>query len=137
MFVFRNLRRDRGGKILLNLSISLLMLNIVFLIGSVIGYAFKNVDLEQRAKTSDRVWSAGTETTVNQAHVDICTALTISVHYLVLSSLSWMLVEAVHMYQLLILVFANSETCFMLKRMASAWGRNNWNVVIKKCIDLN
>ncbi|KAI9556627.1 hypothetical protein GHT06_016417 [Daphnia sinensis] len=120
--LFRNLRRDRGGKILLNLSISLLMLNIIFLVGSILGTAFKNVDLEQRAKMSDRVWAAGTESPVNQAHIDICTALTISVHYLVLSSLSWMLVEAVHMYQLLILVFANSETCFMLKRMVSAWG---------------
>lgn len=99
------------------------MLNIIFLVGSILGTSFKNVDLEQRAKMSDRVWAAGTELPVNQAHIDICTALTISVHYLVLSSLSWMLVEAVHMYQLLILVFANSETCFMLKRMVSAWGK--------------
>ena len=94
------------------------MLNVIFLVGSILGTAYKNVDMEQRAQMSERIWAAP----VSQAHVDICTALTISVHYLVLSSLSWMLVEAVHMYQLLILVFANSETCFMLKRTVAAWG---------------
>ena len=122
--MYRNLRRDRGGKILLNLSVSLLMLNVVFLISSVIGSSFKSIDLEQRAKAMDRVWAAGTEQSISQAHLDICTALTIGVHYLILSSLSWMLVEAVHMYQLLILVFANSETFFMLKRVVAAWGKD-------------
>lgn len=124
--MIRNLRRDRGGKILLNLSISLLMLNIVFLVGSIMGTAFRTVDAENKIEqlAPDRVFVAGAEPTptVSQAQTDVCMALTVAVHYLILTSLSWMLVEAVHMYQLLILVFANSETFFMLKRLLAAWG---------------
>ena len=44
------------------------------------------------------------------------------VHYLVLSSLCWMLVEAINMYQLIITVFATAESSFMLKRLLFAWG---------------
>jgi hypothetical protein len=54
--------------------------------------------------------------------VDVCTGVAVLTHYLVLTSLMWMLVEAINMYQLLITVFATSETKFMCKRMLCAWG---------------
>ena len=55
-------------------------------------------------------------------YAEWCARLAVVVHYLLLTSMCWMLVEAVHMYQLLITVFANSETSFMLKRTLAAWG---------------
>lgn len=55
--------------------------------------------------------------------VNLCMAVAMLTHYFVLTSLSWMLVEAVNMYQLLITVFATSETNFMIKRILCAWGK--------------
>ncbi|XP_049782689.1 uncharacterized protein LOC126184353 [Schistocerca cancellata] len=92
---FRSLNRDRSGKILLNLCVSLLLMNLSFLLVMV----KNNVHL-----------------------VDVCILVAILTHYFVLTSLAWMLVEAVNMYQLLITVFATSEIRFMLKRMIFAWG---------------
>jgi hypothetical protein len=67
--------------------------------------------------------------------VDVCTGVAVLTHYLVLTSLMWMLVEAINMYQLLITVFATSETKFMCKRMLCAWGTSkNYNYL--KCIFL-
>lgn len=37
--------------------------------------------------------------------------------------IGWMLVEGVHMYQLLISVFVKPETRFLLKRSLCAWGK--------------
>lgn len=96
------MRRDRGGKILLNLCISLLLLNVVFLISAILGSVRQEDEADGMAES--RVWVAGRqdqheEAGVNQAHVDVCAGLSITLHYLVLSSLGWMLVEAVHMYQ--------------------------------------
>ena len=92
------MRRDRGGKILLNMCISLLALNVIFLVGSILGSAYEDFDRLQ--STQERVWVAGrNETQVSTAQIDFCTSLTVAVHYLVLSSLAWMLVEAIHMYQ--------------------------------------
>lgn len=51
-----------------------------------------------------------------------CVTIAILLHYFVLSSLLWMLVEAMHMHQLLITVFSSSETHVLLKRMLLAWG---------------
>lgn len=98
----------------------------MFLTGSIIGHTFTNVDLKDPTESLDpnRIW-VGLEQTVSQSRINFCTGLTISVHYLVLSSLTWMLVEAIHMYQMLILVFTNTETYFMLKRMIAAWGKSH------------
>lgn len=95
--VSRCLNRDRSGKILLNLCISLLFMNISFLFISI----KEHIDMYQ---------------------VDTCLIVTLLAHYFVLTSLSWMMVEAINMYQLLITVFATSETRFMFKRMMFAWG---------------
>jgi hypothetical protein len=54
--------------------------------------------------------------------MDVCTGVAVFTHYLVLTSLMWMMVEAINMYHLLITVFATSETKFMCKRMLAAWG---------------
>ncbi|KAG0423385.1 hypothetical protein HPB47_000836, partial [Ixodes persulcatus] len=92
---FRCLNKDRSGKILLNLCTAMILLNVGFLVGS----------LYER---------------VNR--VDLCLATAVSTHYFVLATLAWMGVEALNMYQMLVHVFASSETCFMLKRSAVAWG---------------
>jgi hypothetical protein len=44
-------------------------------------------------------------------------------HYLVLASLAWMLVEAVEMYRALVTVFAKYAQCYMLKRSLVGWGK--------------
>lgn len=93
--LFRCLNKDRSGKILLNLCTAMILLNVGFLVGS----------LYER---------------VNR--VDLCLATAVSTHYFVLATLAWMGVEALNMYQMLVHVFASSETCFMLKRSAVAWG---------------
>ncbi|PSN51903.1 hypothetical protein C0J52_12799 [Blattella germanica] len=97
--MFRCLNRDRSGKILLNLSLSLLLMNIAFLL-----VAFEEY--------------LGSQWLIV---VDLCTAVALLTHYLVLTSLMWMLVEALNIYQLLITVFATAETKFMCKRMFCAW----------------
>lgn len=122
----RNLRRDRGGKILLNLSASLLLLNVTFLIGSCLGSV--TVTSTTSAAETTPVWMAGTNgvSDVNP-YADWCAGLAVVAHYFLLTSMCWMLVEAVHMYQLLITVFANSETSFMIKRSLAAWGQSLLN----------
>ncbi|XP_064483453.1 adhesion G protein-coupled receptor E1-like [Ornithodoros turicata] len=93
--LFRCLNKDRSGKILLNLCVSMLLLNASFLVGS----------LHEKLG-----W------------IDLCFAVAIAMHYFLLTSLAWMGAEALNMYQMLIHVFASSETCFMFKRCIVAWG---------------
>lgn len=100
MVCCRCLNRDRSGKILLNLCISLLLMNLAFLLVAVQEFMGKRM----------------------MVVVEVCTGVAVLTHYLVLTSLMWMLVEAINMYQLLITVFATSETKFMCKRMLAAWG---------------
>lgn len=100
---FRCLNKDRSGKILLNLCTAMILLNVGFLVGS----------LYER---------------VNR--VDLCLATAVSTHYFVLATLAWMGVEALNMYQMLVHVFASSETCFMLKRSAVAWGEHRSSTII-------
>ncbi|XP_039297622.1 uncharacterized protein LOC111045476 isoform X2 [Nilaparvata lugens] len=95
--MFRCLNRDRSGKILLNLCLSLLLMNIAWLMLLLKEHNY----LDQN---------------------DICMGVALAIHYLVLTSLAWMLVEAINMYQLLITVFASVESRFMLKRIIGAWG---------------
>ncbi|XP_054720827.1 uncharacterized protein LOC129230454 [Uloborus diversus] len=94
--IFRCLNRDYPGQILLHLCVSLLLLNGFFVTGS------------QRGR--------------DLGGFDICLTVAILVHYFVLSTLSWMCVEAVNTYQLLVHVFVSSDSYFMLKRSILAWG---------------
>ncbi|GFX53538.1 adhesion G-protein coupled receptor G4 [Trichonephila clavipes] len=92
--LFGCLNRDHPGKILANLCFSLLLMNATFLI-----------------EAMDPVIGG-----------NACAVIGLLLHYFVLTSLSWMCVEAINMYQLLVHVFASSETHFMLKRCFFAWG---------------
>lgn len=92
--LFRCLTRDANGKILVNLCFSLLFLNVSFLIGSHRGII---------------------------TSIDSCFMAAIFIHYFVLTSLSWMLVEAIHIHHLLVYVFKSGESHFMLKRFILAW----------------
>ncbi|XP_065311042.1 adhesion G protein-coupled receptor E1-like isoform X1 [Dermacentor albipictus] len=93
--IFRCLNKDRSGKILLNLCSAMLLLNVAFLLGS----------LHQRFP-----------------RFELCLGTAVATHYFLLACLAWMGVEAANMYQMLVHVFASSETCFMLKRVFIAWG---------------
>ncbi|XP_075218846.1 uncharacterized protein LOC142323283 isoform X2 [Lycorma delicatula] len=97
--IFRCLNRDKSGKILLNLCFSLLLMNISYLTLSLKEHIQNYFD-----------------------QTDVCMYVALSTHYLVLTSLAWMLVEAINMYQLLITVFPTSKSRFMMKRMLFAWG---------------
>lgn len=55
---------------------------------------------------------------------NVCMYVTVMGHYFVLTSLSWMLVEALHMHELLIVIFASTEIKFIIKRMTIAWGKD-------------
>ncbi|XP_042899870.1 adhesion G protein-coupled receptor E2 isoform X1 [Parasteatoda tepidariorum] len=92
--IFGCLNRDHSGKILSNLCLSLLLMNLSFIC----------LSFEPRIG----------------GHV--CALVALLLHYFVLTSLSWMSVEAINMYQLLVHVFASSETHFLLKRCLFAWG---------------
>ncbi|XP_037271639.2 uncharacterized protein LOC119163684 isoform X1 [Rhipicephalus microplus] len=93
--LFRCLNKDRSGKILLNLCSAMLLLNLAFLVGS----------LHERFPS-----------------LELCMGTAVATHYFLLACLAWMGIEAAHMYQMLVHVFATSETCFMLKRVLIAWG---------------
>uniref|UniRef100_T1IQ43 Uncharacterized protein n=1 Tax=Strigamia maritima TaxID=126957 RepID=T1IQ43_STRMM len=93
--IFRCLNRDRSGKILLCLCVAMLLMNISFLLGS---------------------------QSYNTHFIDLCVGVAVLTHYFLLATLAWMCVEAINMYQMLIYVFASSETHFMLKRSLAAWG---------------
>nr|XP_042897967.1 uncharacterized protein LOC107457219 [Parasteatoda tepidariorum] len=94
--IFRCLNRENPGKILIQLCISMLMLNVVFVLGS------------------QRGW--------NIFSIDICAVVALLIHYFLLSTLTWICVEAINMHQLLVHIFISSGSCFMLKRTVLAWG---------------
>ncbi|KAL4226889.1 hypothetical protein ACF0H5_014867 [Mactra antiquata] len=94
--LFRCLNREKSGKILMNLCSSMLLLNIVFFMGS--------------------------ETSLSVSGDVMCKVVAILLHYFLLSTLTWMLVEAINMYQALITVFTKYSGFFMLKRCIFAWG---------------
>ncbi|KAG1674164.1 Adhesion G-protein coupled receptor G6 [Nymphon striatum] len=98
--MFRCLNKDRQGRILLNLCVSMLFMNLSFLLG---------------ALNKDGPFSVFSNT-------DICFIVSILLHYFLLTSLCWMCVEAINMYKLLVRVFTFSEPHFILKRCVAAWG---------------
>ncbi|XP_045164914.2 uncharacterized protein LOC123528907 isoform X2 [Mercenaria mercenaria] len=94
--IFRCLNREKSGKILMNLCASMLLLNAFFFLGS--------------------------ETSLSLSGDGMCKAAAILLHYFLLTTLTWMLVEAINMYQALITVFTKYSGFFMLKRCIFAWG---------------
>ncbi|XP_006874780.1 PREDICTED: probable G-protein coupled receptor 112 [Chrysochloris asiatica] len=93
--VFHKLRKDYPSKILVNLCMALLMLNMVFLVNS---------------------WSASFQ------NVGLCITAAAALHYFLLVSLTWMGLEAVHMYFALVKVFNTYVPNYILKFCLIGWG---------------
>ncbi|KAJ7996359.1 hypothetical protein DPEC_G00236280 [Dallia pectoralis] len=92
---FEKLRRDYPSKILINLSLALLGLNMVFLVNSWLS----------------SVGSYG-----------LCLAVASFLHYFLLASFTWMGLEAVHMYFALVKVFNVYVPSYILKFCTLGWG---------------
>ncbi|KAM6151611.1 adhesion G-protein coupled receptor G4 [Rhynchocyon petersi] len=93
--VFHKLRKDYPSKILVNLCTALLMLNMAFLVNS---------------------WSASFQ------KVELCIVAAVALHYFLLVSLTWMGLEAVHMYFALVKVFNIYIPNYIFKFCLVGWG---------------
>ncbi|KAL0974130.1 hypothetical protein UPYG_G00216040 [Umbra pygmaea] len=92
---FEKLRKDHPSKILINLSIALLGLNLVFLLDS---------------------WLSSLKSYA------LCITTAAVLHYFLLASFSWMALEAVHMYFALVKVFNVYIPSYILKFCVLGWG---------------
>ncbi|XP_034746737.1 adhesion G-protein coupled receptor G4-like [Etheostoma cragini] len=92
---FEKLRRDYPSQILINLSLALLGLNLVFLVNS---------------------WLS------SWGLYGICVAVAAMLHYFLLASFTWMGLEAVNMYFALVKVFNVYVPSYILKFCALGWG---------------
>ncbi|XP_027886413.1 adhesion G-protein coupled receptor G4 [Xiphophorus couchianus] len=92
---FEKLRRDYPSQILINLSLALLGLNLMFLINSWLSS-----------------WSV----------YSVCVAAASLLHYFLLASFTWMGLEAVNMYFALVKVFNVYVPSYILKFCALGWG---------------
>ncbi|KAK3506641.1 hypothetical protein QTP70_011248 [Hemibagrus guttatus] len=92
---FEKLRRDYPSKILMNLSTSLLFLNMTFLLDG---------------------WLASYETQ------GLCMAVAAFLHFFLLTSFTWMGLESVHMYIALVKVFNTYIRRYILKFCIVGWG---------------
>ncbi|XP_033116020.1 adhesion G-protein coupled receptor G2-like [Anneissia japonica] len=95
---FKRLRCERPQRILISLSVSLLCLYIMFIIGVEPG------DLRKESQETK------------------CLVSAVLLHYFTLTSVFWMVVEAVNLYYNLIKVFKSKVSLFMLKASIFAWG---------------
>ncbi|XP_061581599.1 adhesion G-protein coupled receptor G4 [Cololabis saira] len=93
--VFGKLRRDNSAKILINLSAALLGLSLLFLLDSWLS-SFSNYGL--------------------------CIATAVALHYFLLASFTWMGLEAVQLYFMVVKVFNTYVPMYMLKLCAVGWG---------------
>uniref|UniRef100_A0A673BF43 Adhesion G-protein coupled receptor G6 n=1 Tax=Sphaeramia orbicularis TaxID=375764 RepID=A0A673BF43_9TELE len=92
---FEKLRRDYPSKILMNLSSSLLFLNMCFLLDG---------------------WLAS-------LHRDtLCVSIALLLHYFLLTSFTWMALESIHMYIALVKVFNTYIRRYILKFCLLGWG---------------
>uniref|UniRef100_UPI0037E99C34 adhesion G-protein coupled receptor G6 n=1 Tax=Semicossyphus pulcher TaxID=241346 RepID=UPI0037E99C34 len=92
---FEKLRRDYPSQILINLSLALLGLNLVFLVNS---------------------WLS------SWGIYGLCVAAASMLHYFLLASFTWMGLEAVNMYFALVKVFNVYVPSYILKFCALGWG---------------
>ncbi|XP_034406091.1 adhesion G-protein coupled receptor G4 [Cyclopterus lumpus] len=92
---FEKLRRDYPSQILINLSLALLGLNLVFLVNSWLSS-----------------WGV----------YGLCVAVASTLHYFLLASFTWMGLEAVNMYFALVKVFNVYVPSYILKFCALGWG---------------
>ncbi|XP_039981010.1 adhesion G-protein coupled receptor G6 isoform X6 [Xiphias gladius] len=107
---FEKLRRDYPSKILMNLSTSLLFLNMVFLLDG---------------------WLASLETNW------LCLSVAVFLHYFLLTSFTWMGLESIHMYIALVKVFNTYIRRYILKFCIVGWGLPAVVVGIVVAVDKN
>ncbi len=93
----RKLRRDYPSQILINLSLALLGLNLLFLLNSWLSS-----------------WGV----------YGLCVAAASTLHYFLLASFTWMGLEAVNMYFALVKVFNVYVPSYILKFCAVGWGES-------------
>ncbi|XP_041845968.1 adhesion G-protein coupled receptor G4 [Melanotaenia boesemani] len=92
---FEKLRQDYPSKILVNLSVALLGLNMLFLLDS---------------------WLA------SFSNYGLCITTAATLHYFLLATFTWMGLEAVHMYFALVKVFNTYIPSYILKFCVIGWG---------------
>ncbi|KAI1897535.1 hypothetical protein AGOR_G00084270 [Albula goreensis] len=107
---FEKLRRDYPSKILMNLSTSLLFLNMVFLLDGWLA----SFDME-----------------------GLCIAVAVFLHYFLLTSFTWMGLESIHMYIALVKVFNTYIRRYILKFCIVGWGLPAAIVAIVVAVDRN
>uniref|UniRef100_A0A3B3TQR6 Adhesion G protein-coupled receptor G2a n=1 Tax=Poecilia latipinna TaxID=48699 RepID=A0A3B3TQR6_9TELE len=108
--LFEKLLRDIPAKILVQLCLSLLLLNLVFLLDG---------------------WLS------NYENVNLCISTAFFLHYFLLSSFTWAGLEALHMYLSIVRVFAPYLSKYMLKFSLMGWGIPLFVVVIIVAVDKN
>ncbi|XP_076469702.1 uncharacterized protein LOC143300031 [Babylonia areolata] len=111
--LFRSLNTERSGRILVHLCLALSLLHLLFLVN---GLAFRH---------------HGNDHQTDEA----CRAVAVLLHYSVLTSLGWMVVEAVDMYQALVTVFSTHHACCMVRRCVLAWGTPALIVALTVAVD--
>ncbi|KAM4547574.1 uncharacterized protein V3H82_021173 [Fundulus diaphanus] len=107
--VFGKLRKDTPSKILIQLCLALLLLNLVFLVDA---------------------WLA-----LYPEAVGLCISTAWFLHYFLLVSFTWMGLEGVHMYYALVKVFTDNLSHYMLKFSLVGWGVPMIVVIIVIAID--
>ncbi|XP_031440106.1 adhesion G-protein coupled receptor G2 [Clupea harengus] len=108
---FEKIRRDIPSKILIQLCLALLMLNLVFLLDS---------------------WLA-----LYPDAVGLCISTAFFLHYFLLASFTWMALEALHMYLAIVKVFNSYVSRYMLKFSLMGWGIPLPVVIIVISVDTN
>ncbi|XP_071954820.1 adhesion G-protein coupled receptor G7-like [Antedon mediterranea] len=106
LLYFKRLRAKRHHQILINLSISLILLYLTFIVSLYV---------------TNYKW--------------VCTLIAALLHYFVLSSLLWMAAEAVGMYYNLIKVFNSHVSRFILKASMLCWGLPVFVIAVTVAID--
>lgn len=105
----RKVRKDIPSKILIQLCLALLLLNLVFLVDA---------------------WLA-----LYPDAVGLCISTAWFLHYFLLASFTWMGLEAVHMYLALVKVFNSYISRYMLKFSLVGWGVPMIVVIIVIAVD--
>ncbi|KAG1690311.1 Adhesion G-protein coupled receptor G6 [Nymphon striatum] len=106
--LFRKWRKSLTNQIHVNLALALLLSILVFVLGT------------------ERTW---------HSHEESCIAVAALLHYFLLSSFLWMLVEAVKHYLLFVAYMKSYVPSFMKKSMVVSWGTPLLIVVITLAVD--
>ncbi|XP_033635708.1 adhesion G-protein coupled receptor G2-like isoform X2 [Asterias rubens] len=94
----KNIRGDKRAKVLVNFVISLILVNLFFIAGSLTA-EFKEDLIDE-----------------------LCTAMAICLHFSLLAAMAWMAVQAFNLYMALVKVFEVYYSHFILKIMLGGWG---------------